>query len=78
MKSIYIKYIAMVVAAICAIVCFVVAYIQENLFIAVISLFSSFVPIAVWFLDARENDKSTQKLKERIAEMEKSLEWEEI
>lgn len=68
----------MLLAAICAIVCFAIAVRNDDILLAIISLCSSFIPIIVWFVDTRENELNTQKLKEEIASLKNQLTWKEL
>lgn len=77
MKTIY-KHLIMVLAAICAIACFVIAVKNDEILIAIITLCSSFIPIIVWFVDSKESESNTKKLKEEIANLKDQLTWKEL
>ena len=68
----------MVIAAICAIVCFAIVVRNDDILITIISLCSSFIPIIVWFVDSKENESNTKKLKEEIAKLKNQLTWKEL
>ena len=63
----------MVLAAICAIVCFAIVVRKDDILIAIISLCSSFIPIIVWFVDSRDNEKTIKELKKKVDGVEDCL-----
>ena len=68
----------MVLAAICAVACFAIAVNNNEYFLAIITLCSSFIPIIVWFVDSKENESNTKILKEEIANLKDQLTWKEL
>lgn len=79
------KNLIMIIAGAAALSCCVLSVIESQYTVAVLSLLSSFLPIAIWKWDDVENRKTKSNLKkeiqtqkEEIAELKKSTTWQEI
>jgi len=75
MKICFLKYIIMIIAAICALICFIYAVMRNEITIAFISLVSSFIPIVVWFIDTIENNKTVRNLKKKLEDLDDCMTW---
>lgn len=79
------KNIIMIIAGSAAFGCCVLSIMESQYAVAVLSLLSSFLPIAIWKWDAIENKKTEDVLrteieahKTKLAELEENQTWEEI